>query len=101
MPDGWELFIYNLSYIRLINSPLLGPLIYILKPPLWSFSGVAQYTWKQTGSDLHVAHHAVKIKLTKLDLVQVYFKLFLVREICKLGNVAPYFGEFYKLGLNL
>ena len=49
---------------------------------------------------MHVPHQATKIRLTQLDLAQMNFTLSLVREICKLGDVA-YFDEFYKLGENL
>ena len=76
----------------IISTPDISP----WPSPVWSFSETAQYLWKDVRSALHVRHHAIKVGLTQLDLVQMFFTLLLVREICKMGNVA-YFGEFYKI----
>ena len=74
--------------------------IHILKTPCLEFFWNSSNSWKETRSALHVLCQAIKIRVTWLDLVQMDFTLSLVREICKLGDVA-YFDEFYKLGKNL
>ena len=64
---------------------------------IWSFSRIAQYSWKKAGNVLHVMSlirlpRSETARLTYIDLAQMYFTLLSVRKVWKLGYVA-YFGE--------
>ena len=68
--------------------------------PLCGVFWYSPYSALEAGSALHVLHQAIKIRVTWLDLVQIYFTVTGQKNQYKLADV-PYFSEFYKLGETL